>query len=315
MCKFYQEGRCKRGEDCRFAHDGLELHQVGDRLVGNEKRLYEQGRRAPTSKPMFEELGEFEELEEGEECEGGEAVEEVSAAGDETLSAHNEAASVSVSSTAADEPAIPSPREAAIGETDGTAVCTGKWTFCGRSLWIGTQEDAQRSSFLNRRKISAVVRCKRNYHQADIQRTHHVTWINGSCWDSSPGEFPFNTRSGVGASEFFNGALVNMCQQIDHSARDGDVLFYCKAGKNRSFAAAIAYIMWSARQAPFQMVRARMMQMHSRFRVSEYTQTIHGRERRGLAQDLRNWEEFLLRYTPPSSMLATPVLVTPPSGM
>ena len=85
----------------------------------------------------------FEEFEEGETCEDGEAVEEVSgagdegeaveevsAAGDETLSALNEVAPSSVSSTAAGEPAIPPARVVAIGETDGTAVCTGTLVPC-----------------------------------------------------------------------------------------------------------------------------------------------------------------------------------------
>jgi hypothetical protein len=153
------------------------------------------------------------------------------------------------------------------------------------------------------------------YHKPDIQCTHDVVWINGPCWDSWPDEYPFNTREGISASDYFNSALVNMRQQIDASFRDGDVLFYCKAGKHRSFVAAMAYIMWSSRPASFQAVRARMMGMHPRFRVSEYPQRIHGRPRRALAADLRKWEDYLARYKPPSFMLPTPVLLTTASGM
>ena len=141
-----------------------------------------------------------------------------------------------------------------------------------------------------------------------------MSWINAACFDTLEGEFPFNTRGEVQPSEYFNWALVNMCQQIDMCHGGGNVLFYCKAGRNRSFAGAMAYIMWSTRGASFGAVRAACSKLHQRLRVSEYPQIIHGRERRALAMDLRKWEEYLLRHTPLSHLMQTPVLVTQACG-
>jgi hypothetical protein len=135
------------------------------------------------------------------------------------------------------------------------------------------------------------------------------------CFDTLHDEFPFYAQGEMQPTEYFSWALVNMCQQIDASSRDGDVLFYCKAGKHRSLAAAMAYIMWSSRPASFQGVLARMLGLHPRLCVSEYTQKIHGRTRRALAADLRKWEDYLARCKPPSFMLPTPVLLTTASGM
>jgi hypothetical protein len=300
MCQFYLKGRCLRGEECKFAHHKDELHVPGERLHGRDKRKYERGKLPPTSKPASSHGMDKEEEPNFE----SEAVSKASSREEEQSPAHS-------ATPAASESDVPEPKSRC-GDMDGNAICVGKWTASGPRVWIGTAEDAARSKFLHERKITVVVRCKHGYANSAVECSHGIAWVNGSCWDSAPDEFPFTEQNGIPGEDIFCWALVNMCKQINLSLADGNVLFYCRAGRNRSFAAAMAYVMWEARGMTFDAARVRMMEIHERFKVSDYVQTIKGRVRRGLAMDLRNWERYLARYTPPSGLQEIPVIFSKP---
>ena len=217
------------------------------------------------------------------------------------LTAHAPAAPVSSAAAGvSSDPDVP-------GQRDGDAIRIGKLSVFGRTVWIGTEQDATNAAFLQRREISVVVRCKDGYTRPPKGCPPNTRWVNGSLWDCQPGKFPFAAEGGVSAQDLFNWAIVNMCKQVDESG-DGDVLFFCKAGRHRSYAGAVAYIMWSVRQATLDSVRAFIEGLHPRFQMNEDSfKDRRGFVRRGLAGDLKAWQAYLLDNTPQSLMREIPV--------
>ena len=197
------------------------------------------------------------------------------------------------------------------GELDGKAIRIGKLSMFGRTVWIGTEQDALNATFLQRREISVVVRCKDGYTTPPTGCPPNTRWVNGSLWDSEPGKYPFAPGGGVSTQDMFNWAIVNMCKQVDESS-DGDVLFFCKAGRHRSYAGAVAYILWSVRRATLDSVREFIQGLHPRFEMNEHSfKDRRGFVRRGLAGDLSAWQEYLKQNTPQSLMIEIPVVTTP----
>lgn len=275
MCTFFQDNQCKRGDACKFAHWEEELRVVGEKLRGEERRKYIMGARQPSSKPL-EEISS-----------------EAASSSRDVRTDHWRA-------------------EVVAGDVIGDAVCIGKASTFGPTIWIGTVADAENGKFLDEQKISVVVRCKSGYPREYPESTRPRYWVNGSCWDIPPGTFPFVPQRGTTDVELFNAALVNMCAQIDRHVDDGHVLFHCKAGKHRSFAAAIAYMMWSVRSVSFATVRDHIQQYHRRFELGERGRVIHGRVRRGLTPELQDWEQYLAKHMPRSILHEIPVNMARP---
>ena len=148
--------------------------------------------------------------------------------------------------------------------------------------------------FLHRRKITVAVRCKDGYSRPPVGCPQNTRWVNGALWDCAPGEFPFAATGGVSEADLFNWAIVNMCKHVDKSD-DGEVLFFCQAGRRRSYAGAVAHILWSVRQATVASVRAFIQGLHPRFEMNEdpFKDRL-GFVRRGLGGDLTEWQAYLL---------------------
>ena len=274
MCKFHQEGKCKRGDACKYAHAESELHDVGGKLRGGKRREYELGERNPSSKPR----------------------------------ASSAAASSSGGLVSAPAPDSDNPVE---GTIVGDAVCIGKASNFGPTIWIGSNVDADDACFLDKYKITVVVRCKDGYPWSTIRTSRPIVWVNASCWDSTPGTFPFVEQNGIASEDLFNSALVNMCSQIDGHVGKGNVLFHCHRGRHRSFAGAVAYVMWSVRSVRFEQVNEFICSLHRRFHMREEPTVIKGRERRSLSMELVAWEAFLRRHRPQSVLREIPPKFTP----
>ena len=137
MCKFHQEGKCKRGDACKYAHAASELHGVGGKLRGEKRREYELGERNPSSKPR--------------------ASSAAASSGGGLVSAPDADSVNSVEGTIV-----------------GDAVCIGKASNFGPTIWIGSNDDADDAFFLDKYKITVVVRCKDGYPWSTVRTSRPI---------------------------------------------------------------------------------------------------------------------------------------------
>jgi hypothetical protein len=123
-----------------------------------------------------------------------------------------------------------------------------------------------------------------------------------------PGHVPLRR-----AERYRERGLVQLCMyaQDDLHVGKGNVLFHCHRGRHRSFAGAVAYVMWSVRSVRLEQVQDFICSLHDRCHMREEPTVIKGRERRSLGMELVAWEAFLRRHRPQSVLREIPPKFTP----
>lgn len=166
----------------------------------------------------------------------------------------------------------------------GEPVCIFEGMYCPQILvcginWVNTDSLASR-------QISVVVNC-RGHKDGLMQQCAQAagcTWVTAAVWAASP------------EAEYDQVAIMRMCVEIDMHVRDGgSVMFYCSAGRHRSFAAAVSYILWIVRTSYIDNIVAKALQCNPRFELMYTVTEARGKPRRPLGQDLIQWESYLRR--------------------
>lgn len=159
---------------------------------------------------------------------------------------------------------------------DGGTYCPSIWV-CGET-WV-------RTPVLEDKAISVVVRCLNGPERPDPSGMAGRHVVSGACFAAPPGGFDGRP-------------IARMCKQIDDLRGSGAVMFYCRAGRHRSFAAAVAYILWCCRTADIDTVVRHAKSLNDRFEVLEQVEVRKGKPRRALERDLRAWQAELRLCSP-----------------
>ena len=170
------------------------------------------------------------------------------------------------------------------GNAGGEPVCIFEGWYCPRIEvcginWVNTESLASRQT-------KVVVNCRGHTDERMQQcaQAAGCTWVNASVWAAKP------------EADYDALAIMRMCLDIDLHVRDGGtVMFYCSAGRHRSFAAAVSYILWIVRTSNIDKIVAKAVQCNPRFQLMYTVTKARGKPRRPLGQDLRQWEEYLRR--------------------
>lgn len=166
----------------------------------------------------------------------------------------------------------------------GEPVCIFEGMYCPQILvcganWVNTDS-------LESRRISVVVNCrgKKDDLMRQCAQAAGCTWVTAAVWAASP------------EAQYDQVAIMRMCLEIDNSVRHGgSVMFYCSAGRHRSFAAAVSYILWIVRTSYMKDIVDKARQCDERFELMYSVTEARGRPRRPLGQDLIQWESYLRR--------------------
>lgn len=158
------------------------------------------------------------------------------------------------------------------------------------SVWV-SGEDSVTTPILRSLGVSVVVRCLLGpeRHTRKEMEDAGVSFVSGAFFAGPPGKCHT-----VG--------IAVMCSEIDHHrGKHGAVMFYCRHGKHRSFAAAVAYVLWLCRAAELDAVVSHAKSVNDRFELLDSVQERKGKPRRALGLDLRQWQYELSLCRPHAS--------------
>lgn len=165
-----------------------------------------------------------------------------------------------------------------VNRSEPVLICSGK--YCPR-IWV-CGESSVMPTFLRENEVTVIVRCLRGGGHPNLTTECHE--VKAAVFALPPGPL------------ISGHAIAMMCKEIDHHRGSGAVTFYCRAGRHRSFAAAVAYILWCCRAADLETVVKESKALNDRFELLSTQQFVKGKPRRPLMVDLRNWENTLRNW-------------------
>ena len=137
--------------------------------------------------------------------------------------------------------------------------------------------------------------CKKGGYFPPRETNPDSLYVQCDFWDRDPQEFSDVSED-----------ILLMRQTVDRGLRGqkGNVIFCCKAGKHRSYAAAVSYLLWAVRSSTVNGIDAWATQLHQRFELNAKVIKVKGKARRALRLDLIRFEEYLVERTPKPLFLA-----------
>ena len=73
------------------------------------------------------------------------------------------------------------------------------------------------------------------------------------------------------------------------------VLFHCQGGRHRSYAAAVAFMLWSVRVTNVDEIDGYCKSLNSKFHLGMEDKVVKGKMRRGWGLDVKDFEAFVHR--------------------